>query len=91
MLIRWKAPSHHHRRVLSKADFAGIDAAKGGPFEQEPVVWEESNDWVADVADDVAEYLLVYEEGFAKPTPKQEEAAEERAAYEEPEPKSKKK
>lgn len=91
MLIRWRAPSHHHRRVIERKDFAGIDVAKGGPFDHETVVWEQSNDWVADVADDVADYLIAYEDGFTKPTPKQEEAAEERLALEEDSKTAKKK
>lgn len=93
MLVRWKAPSHHHRRVITAADFDKIEAAKGGPFDHETVAWEKENDWIADVADDVAEYLFTHEDGFARPTAKQEEVAEERLAMEEEEvaPKGKKK
>lgn len=81
MLIQWKAPSHHHRRVISKSDFAGIDGARGGPIEHETVAWEAANDWVADVSDDAAEYLIAHEPGFAPATKRQEEAV---AAEEEP-------
>lgn len=91
MLVRWKAPSHHHRRVITKSDFAAIDASRGGPFDREDAVWEEQNDWIADVEDDVAEYLFAHEDGFVRPTPKQEEAAEERLAIEEEEQTTKKK
>jgi hypothetical protein len=83
MFIRWKAPSHMHRRVIERKDFDGIDAAKGGPFDHETVVWDKDNDWTADVADDVADYLIAHEDGFTRPTPKQEEVAEERLAVEE--------
>lgn len=81
--IRYNAPTHMHRRVMERKDFDGIDAAKGGPFDHETVVWEKSNDWVADVADDVADYLIAHEDGFSRPTAKQEEVAEERMAVEE--------
>lgn len=81
--IRYNAPSHHHRRVIERKDFGGIDASRGGPFDHETVVWEASNDWIADVADDVADYLIAHEDGFSRPTPKQEEVAEERLAIEE--------
>jgi hypothetical protein len=80
-----------HRRVIERKDFDGIDAAKGGPFDHETVVWDKDNDWTADVADDVADYLIAHEDGFSRLTPKQEEVAEERLAVSEESKSSKKK
>ena len=55
-------------RSISKSEWSRVDEAFGGPIDHEAVVWDASNDFIADVSPDAAKFLLKYDPEFKEPT-----------------------